>query len=273
MKTPRFFTVRRAARELKRDVEYVAANSADVENPPVAPVDPFAAADVRVGLWDVGARIGYLQELVECLNASQASFMFVEVSSPVPSGLISTPERITEWARERKHRWSAADRESLVHNVIAEDFFDQAEQVHRDLRRDIKLNYLLGLTAAMVAGDDEDGIYWNHFSTFKGKLALASTYELREFAKRARCPFESLVGIVVVAQLLVAMNWPRLGFHENRGCLFDYDEQRYTIAQKAKNATIEQKCLSFIRPRHRAAAAALVEALKKVSKMSEGGGR
>ena len=215
-----------------------------------------------VGVWDLGARVARLPELIERMNSAQPTFVFFEIEAGIPAGLISQPERMVTWATERLGKPLRPDqREDMVRNLIANDFFPRAESV----RTDLGVDYLVGLTPSMVAGEGNHGqVYWNHFSTFERHAVLASVQDLRSFAKDAGRPFESLIGGVIVAQLFVAMFYDRgLGFHrEDRGCLFDYNESRVSIVEVAKNPRIEPECLKMIPPAFRNSATALVEALK-----------
>ncbi len=215
---------------------------------------------VSAGIWDLGTRVAALPRLIERLNRAQPGFVFFEVQAAIPAGLVSRPERVAQWAKERLGRRLKPDEvRELRSNVIDTDFFERAESV----RKDLGVAYLVGLTPSGVASESEDEADWNYFSMFRKRLVLASTYEVRTFAERAGRPFEALVGGIVVAQLLVAMHFPRLSFHdENRGCLFDYREQRETIVDAARNAGIEKECLERIDEPYRASATALVKALR-----------
>jgi hypothetical protein len=173
---------------------------------------------VRVGIWDLDTRVGGLPRIIEALNIAQPAFTFFEVQATIPAGLVSAPSRVVRWVA-RAATLSAKEREEVAENMIADDFYKHAETV----RTDLGLDYLVGLTPQMVAGEDDEEIFWNHFSAFQERLILASTYELAKFAREAGRPFEALVGGVVVAQLLVAIHYPEFGFHDDRGCLFDYN--------------------------------------------------
>lgn len=113
----------------------------------------------------------------------------------------------------------------------------------------------------MVAVEIDGKHYWNHFSTFEGRTILASSYQLREFAQSAERPFEAFLVKIITSQVLVAMFFPRLGFHADRGCMFDYDARRTTLIDKVVNPKIEQECLDRIEPQYRAAALSFVDFL------------
>jgi hypothetical protein len=207
----------------------------------------------RVGLWDIDAYVGRLPALVQTLNRAQREFCFYELLAPVPAGLISQPERVRAWIL---HRFGRKRVPGLERNVIATDFFRRAEPV----RVAQGLEYLCGMTASMIADDDDGYADWNLFSTARRRLLLVSSFELRRFANNAGRPFEVAVGAVVVAALLAA-RYSAVGYHDDTGCLFDYNDRRSDIVKGLKRMCIEKDCLELIPPRGRPAAEALVTAL------------
>jgi hypothetical protein len=216
----------------------------------------------RVGIWDLGAYVGRLPAVIDVLNASQRDLVFYEAIAALPAGTVSRPERVRAWSQERT---GSRRLPGVEDNVIAEDFFRRATVV----RRDLGLDYLAGITSRLVADEDEGEIYWNLFSTCRGKLVLVSSSGLREYAQQAGRPFEYAVAGVILAQLMAALH-PRLAFHqETRGCLFDYHEDRSGIVQVLKDPRIDEECLARMTPKVRTMATAMVEALRQYAK---GGG-
>lgn len=212
----------------------------------------------RVGVWDLGAWLSGLPHLVERYNAAQRTFEFYAVTATVPVGTIRSPVGVAAWYHQLTNETlRAAEKRELENNVIADDFFPLADVV----RKDLGLDYLVGLTPSMVAGTDGDELYWNHFSTYDRRTILASTHDLRDFAAESERPFEVFLGTVVLAQLLVAGS-RELGYHENRGCLFDYNESRVSLQATIAELRIEPACLKLVAPRYRKAAAALLELLR-----------
>lgn len=221
-----------------------------------------APGRLRVGLWDLGAWLGTVNpRLVRCFNEAQQALVFYEVVAAVPIGLTSSPQRVASWfADEILRKLTKENQRNLAENVIANEFFTTGESV----RTDLGIDYLVGITPSMVAGVDEEGAYWNHFSTFNGKIVLASTYQLRDFAKHSGVAFEQFLGGIILAQTLVAMFYPKLNFHNDRGCLFDYRADRVSIVDSAAQVSIEKSCLSAIAPTYRKSAKALLEAVKSL---------
>jgi hypothetical protein len=212
----------------------------------------------RVGVWDLGAWLGGLPRFLERCNEAQTKFVFYSVKATVPAGTVRRPEGIAAWhLASTGARITAVDRQELADNIIADDFFPLADVV----RKDLGLDYIVGVTPSMIAGTDDGAVYWNHFSTHAHRTILVSTYDLRDFAKATNRPFEVYLGSLVLAQLMVACN-SRLEFHDDRGCLLDYNKSRVSIQATVANMHIEPACLDRIAPRYRVAATALTEALR-----------
>ena len=212
---------------------------------------------VTVGLWDLGSKVGRLPDVIEAMNEVQPVFTFFEVQAAIPAGLISLPDGVAAWAKERLGRpLKKAERDDILNNVIANDFFDHGETI----RKDLGIDYLVGITPSMVAFEEGERVYWNFFSTYWGRTVLVSTYDLRKYAEAADRTFEAAVLGVAIAQLLTALN-PRLGYHDNRGCLFDFNEERDTITDSLRDPRIEPECLGKIQPKYRDAASTLISLL------------
>jgi hypothetical protein len=176
---------------------------------------------ITVGIWELGTRAGYLPWLIEQLNAAQPLFTFFKIQAAIPSGIVSRPERVKAWAAEKLgHTVPKKKRDAIKDNVIAEDFFGRAERV----RKDIGVELIVGVTPSMLAGDDGE-IYWNHLATSHGRTILASAYGMQEHARKAKRPLEVAVGLVAIAQLLATLN-PQVEYHDDVGCVFDYNQPR-----------------------------------------------
>lgn len=208
-----------------------------------APVSPKR---IVVGLWSLDAWLGSLARMIEAINDAQRSFTFYEIQAAVPSGLISRPERMVSWLTEiYGEKLDDVTRQAIEDNLLANDFFGLADEV----RKDLSLDYIIGLTPSMVAKEaaDDQGrrtAIWNHFSTFDGSVILASNYQLHDFARSTGRPIGVFLLKVITSQLFVAMSWPKLGFHvEDRGCLFDYDASRTSLVGKVIDPKIEAECL------------------------------
>jgi hypothetical protein len=211
---------------------------------------------IKVGLLDLGAWLPGLPDVAAALNRVQKKLLFVEIQAPVPSGLLLTKEGLLTWAKDAGLKLTAARKAEVSKNILADAFF----RAGRDIRKAMGLDYLVGITAPMVAGSSEGKLYWNHFSSYEGPIVVVSTAEMRRYATLAKRPFEAAVAGLVVASLLGAMN-PRLDFHPDRGCIFDYHGDRESIVTTLRNPVLEDTCLERIKPALRETASQLVAAL------------
>src|SRR5215203_1034828 len=140
-----------------------------------APASPQSTARLVVGVWSLEDWLVSLGDLIVALNKTQSTFVFYEVDAVVPAGLISRPERVAAWYEELTNEEPDKDtRNNLADNLIADDFFGLAENI----RTDLTLDYIVGVTPSMVAGLYRNELYWNHFSTFDRRVVLASSYQL-----------------------------------------------------------------------------------------------
>jgi hypothetical protein len=218
---------------------------------------------LRIGVWDLGAWLGQLPQLLKAMNRVQDRYEFIEVRATVPLGMIRMREGVVAWAEhylERKLKTKELN--DIQYNTVANDFFPLAKTVRTELdtKYHIQIDYLVGVTPGMVAGERDGLPFWNHFSTSEGRFILASTYDLRSFAQETKKPFELFLASIIIAQVLVAQFGSRgLGFHhDNRGCLFDFNENRTSIMDLVGKVQIEKACLKYIGPHFRDAALALV---------------
>lgn len=249
-------------KEARREVARVRATRIGPRDPTQATTrraDKSSTARVLVGIWSLEAWVSGLGDLVDALNMAQSAFVFFEIDAVVPAGLISRPERVTAWFKEVTGRKPGkAIREHLEDNLIANDFFGLAEKI----RADLHLDYMIGVTPSMVAFAEGNQANWNYFATFEGRALLVSTFQLYEFARDTGCPLEAFLGGIIVSQLLVAVTWPKLGFHDDSGCLFDFCESRVSLRDKVEDLHIDQTCLEKIDPTYRPAALSFVEMLR-----------
>jgi hypothetical protein len=145
----------------------------------------------------------------------------------------------------------------LEDNTIAADFYPQGDKV----RKEMGLDYLTGITTSTIVDEDEEEINWDLFSTEDGRILLVSSKGLREYAAQAGKPFEAAVAFVAIAELLAVLS-PRVEYHEDRGCIFDCNDDRDSIVRGLRNPTIEPECLKLIPSYLQEGALALVEVLR-----------
>lgn len=213
----------------------------------------------KVGLWDLGARAGFLPQLLIELNATQPAFTFFNIQAPTPAGLISRPEVVATMVAKWGHPLT---KEEINNNIIANDFFKFGETV----RRKLGVDYLVGLTPKMIAEDDGDMVIWNFFSSFKQKKIIVSTYELRSYAEEAGRPYEVAIMQLVLIQLLVAES-RQLEFHDRDvGCIFDANVQRVNAVLTIKNLMVEQRCLKLVAKKYREVTLQLLNTLRNYTR-------
>lgn len=216
-----------------------------------------------VGIWDLGAWVGRLPRIIEAMNEAQPNLTIFDVQASAPAALTSRKQRVAGWAEQTlKRKLRKDEREWLTDAIIDMDFFPHADRV----RKAVGLDYLVGLTAEPIAGEDIDArknrhVYSDFFSSNDGRVCLVSTSGLRKLAERANRPFEFAAAYVFLSALLAAMN-PKLKFHdESRGCLLDYNEDRREIVKGFKSPGIDSDCLSRIKPAYREMVTTLLKTL------------
>ena len=211
-----------------------------------------------MGIWDLETKIGFLNDVITVLNKAQTDYQFYVIQASVPGGMISSPSYIVKWLEDR-NSISKSDRKAIstTHRTIANQFFNRAKRV----RKDLAIDYLVGITPGMVAGKDKnDQIYLNHISTSYNRMILCSSYKMPEYAKLAGRPLEAVITGVAIAQLLVESN-RKLEFHEDRGCIFDFHKERDTVVESLKTPMIEKVCLNLIKPCYRKAVKNMITVL------------
>lgn len=236
---------------------------------------------VTVAVWDMDARVGLLPEIVELLNRAQEVFTFFDLQAPMPAGLVVRTEHFEEWVKQRagkslknfkawvrdsteKKRVTAQERRQFNDNIMSDDFYKYA----RIVRKELGVDYLAGITQFKVAGYEKGDYFWDYFSASHKNVLLASAFDLREYAHEAGRHFEVAVAQVVLAQLLVEMG-PKVLFHEDRGCIFDFNESRSSIVRSLREMRVEPECLAKIREPYRGAVEKLVGALRDYSRPAE----
>jgi hypothetical protein len=67
--------------------------------------------------------------------------------------------------------------------------------------------------------------------------------------------------MLVLSQVLVLIN-RRLGFHENTGCIFDFNEDRVSIVNSLKRLEIDSDCWNKIEEKYRQPVSDMLTALR-----------
>lgn len=214
---------------------------------------------LRVGVLDMGAWIGKLPSLIESINGAQSLFTLFEVQAALPAGLRRTPDGLVKWLeQESGERVSRSERNSIAgDHVLVDEFLVAADAT----RKFLSLDYLIGVTPAFVAGVDDE-FYWNHFSAHEGRCILVSVADVRKFALEAGRPFEVGVAVLIVTAILVATT-AALEFHDDTGCVFDYNESRVSLVETIRELQIDDQCKKRLKRREFEALLEIIQALKK----------
>lgn len=227
------------------------------------------ASATTVGILDLGAWVSRLPSLLQVLNKAQSRYAFLEVQTAVPAGLIKTKEPLIAWAEKQlERRLKANEKSELVRNMLADEFFYFADSV----RQQHKLDYIFGLTPAMIAFVREDGPAWNYFAWGKEKVAVLSTYDLREFAREAKRPYEAAVGMLIMSQTIVKRT-PLKRHKDVHNCIFDFNGVRSGLVGSIREMRIHDECMKTLENHDHEealAAQALVSALSRMKVTSHG---
>lgn len=86
-----------------RDVDIIAQLPADLVDA-VRRLSLQATTATTVGILDLGAWVSRLPDLLQVLNKAQSRYTFLEIQTPVPSGLIKTKEPLVAWAEKQLGR-------------------------------------------------------------------------------------------------------------------------------------------------------------------------
>jgi hypothetical protein len=213
---------------------------------------------VHVGIWDLGAWVGYLDRILDQWNACQTRFRFQQVLLSVPFQLTQGGARTEETARSLLDpRQLKRDADALRENL----FIGGIESIARKIQKDLQYDQLVSITPYMIAFIEDDRLKYNYYSLSYNGIIFVSAYEMREYALKAKRPFEAAIGSLILGQVLADRS-DELDFHtETRGCLFDFNEERYTVVQSFKKMEIEPSCLSLVPEDLRPAAVRMTKAL------------
>jgi hypothetical protein len=222
-----------------------------------------------VGIWDLGAWVGEMPEILATMNGAQQQLRFFEVHAAIPAGLTSTKQRVIKWGEARLGtELSPRNKREITNSIIDEEFFELAKLV----RRDLGVDYLIALSPDAIAGEetDQDGhtVHSDFFSSSLGKTSLVSTVRLREYAEKADRTFAFAVGFIITSVIFYALN-SRVEYHkEERGCLMDYNYVRAHIARAMAKPFICDECARKSKPQFLAIARSLLEGLDQMPRTS-----
>jgi hypothetical protein len=216
-----------------------------------------------VGIWDLGAWVGELPQIIEAMNDAQEQLRFFDVHAAVPASITSSKRRVVEWAEATlgKHL-SARQKEYITDAIIDVEFFDLAEPV----RQDLGVDYLIAVSPDAIAGEEKDQeghvVHSDFFCSAQDRTSVVSTVGLRELADKADRTFGFAVGFVIASVIFSTLNGSRVDYHKkDQQCLMDYNYHRENIADRLAKPTICDDCLRKSKPEVLEIAAALLKSL------------
>jgi hypothetical protein len=193
------------------------------------------------GIVDLDVRAGFLPNVLDRISARQSSFRFELIVATFPTGLTRAGPRVRPILEQLGVQISDEDLEA---NVYAPDIFRAAKSLKRDMGFKA-----LGVTVSKKILDLEaldsagEKVEWDLFSTSSDGIAIASAYELREYARKAKREFEACLASMLVAALFVEY-FPKVEFHKDtRRCIFDRCDDRSEIVRGLKEMKISKEVL------------------------------
>ena len=174
--------------------------------------------------------------------------------------MIRQAEGVLAWAEAALGRPIPRTEAEIGHDSMLEDDFYAVAQ---PILKETELDYLVGVTPSMIAfQESKTEVAWDYLSSYQKNLILVSAFDLRKFAREIRRPYDVFLGVLILGQLLVAQSYPQVHFHDDRGCLFDFNDDRTRLKQSVRDLTIEPECLARIPSNFRVAAQSLVGLLR-----------
>jgi hypothetical protein len=187
-----------------------------------------AAPHVRVALFDIDAKIGFLPDLTESANRAQTYYSFEVVHLPVPAGSL-----------QQHTEEPSAESQALT-------FVPRLERTLSNAKRRLNVDRLCGLTRYLLAGQNPAiGAYSGFFAASlvsDPHAFILSTCELRSCAEQARLPFEHAALRVCLAMLLATdERWGLSPHLETVGCPFDFCEFRSDLVQGLRHDRFDHR--------------------------------
>jgi hypothetical protein len=213
----------------------------------------------RVGVWDINAHAGLLYRVFESANRKQKLFKFHPVEATAPIEITAPCGRAREMARASGFKGDDSD---LENNTFVGELWNVGPTIAATLRVD----FLVIVLAAMLMDYDEDNngkqtLDWNYFSLSQKNVVIASAYDLRDYAKQVKRPFEACLAALIFAQLLSEM-FDLEAHEETRGCLSDYCENRADLMLSLRGISLCKDCLEKIPNPSRSSVVSVLDAIR-----------
>jgi hypothetical protein len=218
-----------------------------------------ASADnpLTIGVWDVDVHAGFLYRVLEQVNRSQKIFRFHPIEATVPVGLTVSGERTRAIARS--HNLKPSDKD-LANNALASDIYGAAEP----LREKLGIDLLVVLISPMIMVlEATSGEHWNLFSTSKDRVVIASAYDLREYARKAKRSFEACLATILAAAVVQEVYDTVESHDETVGCVFDFCDDRDDIVKGLKTINVCKASLEQVPETARASVKKMFDAIRE----------
>jgi hypothetical protein len=197
----------------------------------------------QIGVWDLGAYVAHFAKILDKWNRCQKQYRFERAVINVPHQLIIGGDRTKNAALEYLGEDRVREESKALSNNL---FVDAISSIASEIRISGNYEQVALVTPYMLAFLENNRFHYNYYAVTLSRSIFVSAYEMREFAARAKRPFEAAIGAVLLAEVL-ATSYPQLTFHtETRGCLFDKNVERRTVVTKFKKMRIESSCLELI---------------------------
>lgn len=213
---------------------------------------------LTIGLWDLNDTLEGMGDMILRVNSVQNRYRFFDLVADAPPGIVSKPGKIKAMvedinSRRRKRRFGMPS--SIGSTIIDDEFFAMA----KTMRERFGLDQLIGLTPYRVSSFEANEVLCDYFSSSSGELPLSivSYDELRKFAHQVGKPFEAALLGQVIAQVL-AVQFDDIEFHDDTGCLFDFNNIRADYTRFLRAPKLDEACLGHIDSRYRSAVLSII---------------
>ncbi len=195
-----------------------------------------------VGVLDISARAGLLFYVLDRVNRRQQRYQFVPVEAPIPTNVGLMSDRLKRMAIEAGVNQNDPEWPQVDDNVFAPEFYPWLDQILSNFDGE----RLVGAVGPMLAFTKENGRFaWNYNSISHDRVVMVSTFGVRDYARKAKRPYEACVAVSLVGQL-----WHSLygvGYHhETIGCVFDHCYNRDDLVEKYRKVEISAQALDLI---------------------------
>jgi len=174
----------------------------------------------KIAIIDIDAKVGFLPDLAQESNRVQDYYDFQVCYMPIPSGYART---------------DISD--------SAQTFVPRLSHVFSSTPQKFSVDHVFCLTRNLVATDETGNLLYNYFAlSLPGTddVSVVSTFDLREYARKADVTFERAVLGLCISMLLQADPKLRLQPHrETVGCPLDFCQNRDDIVRSLGKTNLD----------------------------------